>query len=205
MLNLKALASATLASDPYDHVLVPQFITDGPRTSVNRDFPEVPGPGSYNLDHLSFGPGFRALIDELRGPDMEDVIGHKFGIDLAGRPTTLTIRGHCRATDGKIHRDSAGKLVTVLIYMNDDWDADGGRLRLLRNDYDIEDYAVEVPPQEGTLLAFRCADNAWHGHTSYEGRRRSIQLNWVADDRHRKISLWRHRLSAFMKGLKRGH
>ena len=31
-----------------------------------------------------------------------------------------------------------------------------------------------------------------------------IQLNWVADDKHKQISLWRHRLSAFMKGLKRG-
>src|SRR3546814_13965555 len=77
----------------------------------------------------------------------------KFATDLTSRPTMVTVRGQCRARDGQIHTDSLGKIITVLIYMNAAWEADGGRLRMLRYRYDIEDYAAEVPPREGYMVA----------------------------------------------------
>jgi hypothetical protein len=116
----------------------------------------------------------------------------------------VTVRGQCRPTDGKIHTDSTGKLVTVLLYINGGWSAPGGRLRLLRTSTDIEDYAVEVPPDAGTLLAFRCTDNAWHGHKPFEGARRSIQLNWVRDAAYLRKEQIRHRVSAFFKRARLG-
>src|SRR3546814_8941390 len=80
-------------------------------------------------------------------------------------------------------------------------EADGGRLRLLRSQDDIEDYAAEVPPREGSMVAFRCTEDAWHGHKPYEGSRRSIQLNWVVDGAYLRKEQRRHRLSAFLKKL----
>jgi hypothetical protein len=44
-----------------------------------------------------------------------------------------------------------------------------GRLRLLRNGSDLENYAVEIEPTGGTLLVFRRSDKSWHGHHPYEG------------------------------------
>ena len=41
---------------------------------------------------------------------------------------------------------------------------------------------MEVPPTEGTLLAFRRADNSWHGHKPFAGERRVIQFNWVTSE-----------------------
>jgi Rps23 Pro-64 3,4-dihydroxylase Tpa1-like proline 4-hydroxylase len=114
----------------------------------------------------------------------------------------VTVRAHCRARDGQIHTDSKGKLITVLVYLNQSWEADGGRLRLLRSPDDIDDYVAEVPPDEGTLLAFRCSDNAWHGHKSFEGPRRAIQLNWVVDDAYLRREQRRHRISAFFKSFR---
>jgi len=93
----------------------------------------------------------------------------------------FTVRGECRATDGKIHTDSATKIITVLLYMNEKWDTDGGRLRILRNGADLDDYVEEVPPHGGTLLAFRRSENSWHGHQPFDGPRRAIQMNWVTD------------------------
>ena len=56
----------------------------------------------------------------------------KLGVDLKGRPTMVTARGISAARDGQIHTDSRTKLMTVLIYMNNAWEAKTGRLRLLR-------------------------------------------------------------------------
>ena len=91
----------------------------------------------------------------------------------------------------------------MLIYLNPAWEASGGQLRLLRDDHDIENYAAEVPPNEGTMVAFTCVPNAWHGHHSFDGERRTIQLNWVRSRRYKVREQVRHNLSAFFKKLTR--
>ena len=113
----------------------------------------------------------------------------------------FTVRGECRASDGKIHTDSATKIITVLLYMNENWDKDGGRLRILRNGTDLDDYAEEVPPHGGTLLAFRRSENSWHGHEPFQGQRRAIQMNWVTDKSVVAREQGRHRLSTTLKKL----
>lgn len=201
-IDLDALQAAPLVSEPFDHVIVPGFLRKAALDAINRDFPEIARPGSFPAETLAYGPAFTALLDEIQGPAMATAIAEKFDIDLGGRPTMLTVRGRCRAADGRIHTDSKGKLVTVLIYMNSGWEAPGGRLRLLRSATDLDDCAVEVPPGEGTLLAFRCTENAWHGHRSFEGERRAIQLNWVVDEAYRERERRRHKMSAFFKKLR---
>lgn len=201
-LNLAALDAATLETDPFEYLIVPGFLTAEGLRQVNEDFPSVPGPGSFNLGDLTVGDRFRAVTEELQGPEMTAAVARKFNIDLDGRPTIVTIRGKCRPSDGKIHRDSKGKIITALLYMNSGWEAPGGRLRLLRNDTDLEDYVAEVPPEEGTLLMFRCSENSWHGHKSFEGQRRTIQLNWVRDASYKERKHRRHRFSAIMKKLR---
>ena len=50
---------------------------------------------------------------------------------------------------------------------------------MLRSKTDIEDYAAEVPPIGGTMLAFLRTDHSWHGHTRFVGERRMVQLNYL--------------------------
>jgi len=59
-----------------------------------------------------------------------------------------------------------------------------------------------VPPDEGTLLAFPCVANSWHGHQPFEGERRTIQLNWVNSQAYKTREQVRHSVSAFFKKLK---
>jgi Rps23 Pro-64 3,4-dihydroxylase Tpa1-like proline 4-hydroxylase len=113
----------------------------------------------------------------------------------------VTARGVSAARDGQIHADSRTKLVTALIYMNNDWEAKTGRLRLLRGPTDLEDMVAEVPPDEGTLLIFKNEPHAWHGFHPFEGPRRVIQLNWVTDGGVVRREQFRHRISAFFKRL----
>ncbi|NKB49385.1 MAG: 2OG-Fe(II) oxygenase [Alphaproteobacteria bacterium] len=200
-LDLASIDSASASHDPFDYVIVPGVISSDVLPAIHQDFPKIDKPGSYPVSQLDYGPRFDALLDELRSAPFAERVGAKLGIELTGRPTMITVRGQCRATDGKIHTDSAGKLVTVLLYLNPSWEAPGGQLRLLHNDHDLENYAAEVPPQEGTMVAFTCRPDAWHGHHSFEGQRRTIQLNWVRSRGYKMREQVRHGLSASLKKI----
>ncbi len=200
-LDLERFEATALQRAPFDFLIVPGFLKHAALPSVERDFPEIASGGSFPATSLKCGPAFTALLDELQGADVTAAFEAKFGIDLKGRPTMVTLRGQSRAKDGAIHTDSRTKLVTALIYLNSEWESDGGRLRMLNGPDDLEDYAAEVPPEAGTLVAFRCTPEAWHGHKPFVGRRRSIQLNWLTDEGVLKRELRRHAFSAWTKKL----
>jgi SM-20-related protein len=203
MLDLAAFAAMPLAHDPYEHVIVPGFIRAEHLAAIHADFPKIEQPGSFPTADLDYGSRFAALIDALEAPAFRAAAAEKFAIDLAGRPCMITVRGRTRASDGKIHTDTASKLITVLLYLNPEWEAPGGRLRVLRGPDNLQDCAAEVPPVAGTLLAFRRSEKSWHGHEPFEGERRTIQLNWVTDQATVDRELRRHRLSAQAKRLAR--
>lgn len=200
-IDLEAFRATPLEREPYDHLVVRDFVKPDAVSAIGAAYPEIPAAGSYPLSELAFGSAFAALVDEIRSPEVEDAFAEKFAIDLTDRPTMITVRGRCRAKDGRIHTDTEDKLITVLVYLNTDWANQGGRLRILRSGDDIEDYASEVPPRAGTLLAFRRSDASFHGHTTFVGERRVIQLNWVRDSRVVRRERTRHRYSARVKRL----
>ncbi len=202
-LDMERFEATALQRAPFDFLIVPGFLKGAALPAIERDFPEITRGGSFPADSLNCGAAFTALLDELQGPAVTPAFAAKFGIDLSGRPTMITLRGQSRAKDGAIHTDSKSKLVTALIYLNSAWEPDGGRLRMLNRPDDLEDYAAEVPPQAGTLVAFRCSPEAWHGHKPFVGQRRSIQLNWLTDPGVLKRELKRHAFSAWTKRLLR--
>ncbi len=201
LLDYDALARTPLQTDPYDWLIVPDFVRADRFDAIIADYPKVPGPGSHPPSELKIEGQFEALMQELDGPRFQDLIEEKFGVDLTDKPTMYTVRGFCRKTDGKMHTDSETKVITVLLYMNQRWDADGGRLRILRSGTDLEDYVAEVPPHGGTLLVFKRADNSWHGHEPFEGQRRAVQMNWVTDSGVVAYEQRRHRISTTLKKL----
>ena len=198
-LDLDRLASAALVKEPFEYVVVPGFVRPEALRPIRDAYPSIERPGSFPVSELRFGDNFANLLEELEGPAFRHAIETKFGVDLSGRPTMVTVRGKCGTRDGNIHTDSKSKIITVLLYLNEPWEAQGGRLRLLRSATDLEDYALEVPPEAGLLLAFRRSDRSFHGHKEYIGPRRVIQLNWVANSGHVLWDLMRHRLSAWFK------
>jgi hypothetical protein len=200
-LDLAAFRATPLTDRPFPYLVVPGFIRPEARPAINADFPQIDSPGSFPTRQLRFGPAFQALLDALQGPEVRAAFEEKFGLDLGGRPTVVTVRGRCGKRDGQIHTDTASKIITVLIYLNPAWEEAGGRLRLLRSAHDLEDVLVEVPPEEGTLVAFRRSVNSFHGHKPFVGPRRVIQLNWVTGRFSSHWGLMRHHLSAWAKRL----
>jgi SM-20-related protein len=200
--DFEALEHTTLEREPFQYIVVPDFLRAETFPEVIADYPKVPGPGSHPPAELDIRGHFAALMDELHGSRFREAIERKFDINLTDRPTMYTVRGFVREKDGSIHTDSTTKIITVLLYMNERWQEDAGRLRLLRGPDNLDDYVAEVPPYGGTLLVFRRADNSWHGHKPTSGPRRAIQLNWVTSQDIVDGEQRRHQFSTRFKKIK---
>ena len=201
LIDLDAVRAAQTAREPFDHFVATKVLSGDAAAEIAADFPQLAGPGLYPAGEAGGGPAFRALIREIEGPALRAVYAEKFGVVLDGRPMMVTVRARTRARDGKIHVDSTAKFVTSLLYLNRGWQSDGGRLRFLRGPDDLDNYIAEVPPDAGTLVAFRRTENSWHGHKPFEGERRYVMFNWMTG---RAIAAWeiaRHRASAAVKRL----
>ncbi|MGH6973925.1 MAG: 2OG-Fe(II) oxygenase [Stellaceae bacterium] len=200
-IDLDAFERTKIEADPFPYLIVPGFVPAAVRGALSADYPKLDRPGSFPVADATYGPAFRDFLAEIEGPAMRDAFARKFEIDLAGRPTMVTVRGQAQAKDGRIHTDSTTKIITVLVYMNEAWEAPGGRLRLLRSDASLDDMVAEVPPAAGTLLAFLVTPHSWHGHHPTNGPRRVVQLNWVESDSVVRRERFRHGLSARIKQL----
>lgn len=197
ILDLEAFEATPLQTDPCEFLVVPGAIRPEALTALAADYPPIEDAGTYPIEALTYGPAFEELWKEVQGPDFRRAMERKFGVDLTDHPIMATVRERCQASDGAIHTDSKTKVITVLFYFNESWPHAGGRLRILRSGSDLEDYAAEIPPLAGTLLAFRRSETSFHGHHPFEGRRRMMQLHWVdpkriaRNERKRRTLRWR--------------
>jgi SM-20-related protein len=201
MLDLDKLARAQFHAEPFEYVLLDDFLRPECKSAIVSDFPAIDRHGSFPLSILQYGPAFAQLASELFGKEFAQAVGQKFSIDLTPFPTMLTVRGWCDASDGQIHTDSTNKVITVLLYLNPEWNSDGGRLRLLRSKK-LDDYAAEVAPTMGSLIVFKRSDRSWHGHKPFQGRRMSLQFNWVTSSSYMRRERLRHRVSSLLKRLR---
>ena len=204
MLDYDRFAATPANDDPFAHIVVPHFVPADALERVVADLPTLNKRGSFPPDSVRMGPAAAQLMAEMEGPRLRTAIADKFGLDLSDAPTMVTLRGRTEEKDGRIHTDSLSKRVTVLLYLNPetaDWARQDGCLRLLRGPKDLDDFAVEVPPVNGTLLVFPNGPTAWHGHRQFVGRRYAVQLNYMTTDAKARSELRRHRISAFVKKL----
>ena len=69
LINLDALRATPLQTDPYDYLVVPEFLSAGALQQVNRDYPAIDSAANHALENLSYGASFESLMEELRGPE----------------------------------------------------------------------------------------------------------------------------------------
>lgn len=201
ILKLDALRNAPVAQTPYPYFVVENSILDSEVQSVIRDFPFLKQGGSFNLEDVEIKPHFDRLLKSVDTPEFRRILTDKFAVDVMEHPMMITLRGYSRQKDGRIHTDSKTKLLTILIYLNESWEAETGRLRILNNATDMNDYVAEINSGPGDLVAFKVTENGWHGYIPYEGQRQSIQINFLTNGKASAKHRFVHGLSAKMKKL----
>jgi hypothetical protein len=197
-------AEVLVAHAPFDFLVAPGQLADEDRAALLRDFPRYGSAGFFPYREDECGPALRALVAELQGEAIAGAIGAHLGLPgLASMPSIVTLSDSVNRRHGTIHTDSRSKVATALLYLNPDWAAGGaGCLRMLRDGGDIESLAAsEIRPLYGTLVAFRRADNSWHGHLPFEGERRVVQVAWLASEADARRKQRRGGFSRMVKAL----
>ena len=199
-LNLKQIQETEVQDDYFPFFTVANsFLEDIDSSALIEDFPDISEGGSFPVD-VNIGQNIKDLIKELEGPEFRKLLEEKFKVELKDKPAVTTLRGYSRLKDGKIHTDSSTKTVTVLLYLNLNWNENEGHLRLLKDSKDLSNYIEEVPCTFGSMVGFKVTENCWHGFQPYEGKRLSLQLNYISSQ-SLGLHNTRHRLSAFFKQL----
>lgn len=201
VIDAAAFAGTRPTRTPFPHLVLPGFVLPEACAAARVAFPDSGHGGIAPAAAHDKADGLGRLLAALRDPRTTALFAEKFGEALDPGALMIHLRSRCTAQDGRIHTDSARKRVTALIYLNESWPHAGGRLRLLRGPDDMEDMLAEVPPLDGTLIAFRRSDVSWHGHHPFEGVRRAVMFNWMesaADARHETM---RHAASAAFKRI----
>jgi hypothetical protein len=201
ILKLDALKNAEVANTPYPYFVVENALADSEVQAVIQDFPKIEQGGSFNIEDVEIKPNFDRFLKSLDTPEFRQILTDKFDVNVMEHPMMITLRGYSRQKDGRIHSDSKSKLLTVLIYLNESWDAPNGRLRILNDDKDINNYVTEINAGPGSLVAFKVTDNGWHGYIPYEGQRQSIQINFLTSEKANAKHKFFHGLSAKVKKI----
>lgn len=201
ILKLDVLKNAEVASTPYPYFVVENALADSEVQAVIQDFPKIEQGGSFNIEDVEIKPNFDRFLKSLDTPEFRQILTDKFDVNVMEHPMMITLRGYSRQKDGRIHSDSKSKLLTVLIYLNESWEAPNGRLRILNDDKDINNYVTEINAGPGSLVAFKVTDNGWHGYIPYEGQRQSIQINFLTSEKANAKHKFFHGLSAKVKKI----
>ncbi|MFI4954993.1 MAG: 2OG-Fe(II) oxygenase [Gammaproteobacteria bacterium] len=203
LIDLEAIKGISLQPEPFPYAIINSSLNVSHLEQIQQTFPAIHDAGSFPLSAVQCEGAFAQLIAELKSEEFRALMAEKFAMDLSDKPVMITVRGKADHTDGRIHKDSKSKLITVLLYMNEDWQPDGGRLRLLHDNHNLDNYFAEVPPNAGTMLIFKVTENGWHGHKTFIGTRKVIQLNYVTGEKAMNKHAARHRISAAFKKWKR--
>ncbi|NNU15685.1 2OG-Fe(II) oxygenase [Parvularcula sp. ZS-1/3] len=155
-------------------------VTSEEAASVREDYPAIDKTGYLPLSKLDSQGKFQELVEDLQSPELAEVLSEKLGLDLIGKPRMITVRKLSKLGDGRIHNDSVSKICTMLIYLNDGWDKEeGGAIRALNGEHDMDDFAEEVEPLAGNVFAFARSETSWHGHPPFAGERYVIQTTFL--------------------------
>ncbi|WP_304069723.1 2OG-Fe(II) oxygenase [Maricaulis maris] len=202
LLDFDALRQARVRTEPYSYFVADGALSGDEAADVRRDYPSIDKPGYLPLSKLEASGEFKRLMDDLNSAELAQVLTDKFGVDFTEKPRMITVRKVSQLSDGPIHNDSKSKILTMLTYLNAEWDGTGaGCIRVLNGPKDFEDFTEEVPPLAGYVFAFLRADNSWHGHLPFEGERYVVQTTFLTSQQELDRKENRGGLQYFLKKL----
>jgi SM-20-related protein len=199
MLRYDVVAAAPLDRKPFPHVVSSDVLPPERRAELERDFPDISITGFVPPAAYPAGEAFNELVADVTSPAFAELLGEKFGIDLVSKPTLVTVRKWSETAAGRPHTDGVDKLVTALVYLNQEWAPQTGCLRILPSQDINAAGAREVKPTFGNFVAFRRSDCSWHGHLPFKGERRVLQIAWCVSEEAIARKRKRHGQSSFLK------
>jgi SM-20-related protein len=201
VIQFDALAAARVTQWPFRHVVGDGALAPADKGALFADFPAPRKPGFFEVETLQFGETFGQLLQDLRSDTLAEVLEERLDCPLRGKPRIIVARKWSAPKDGRPHTDGRDKLATLLVYLNEEWSASAGQLRMLESPAVDGPGSPPIPPVFGSFVAFARSDNSWHGHPPFKGERRVVQTTWLVDDDALARKTKRHHRGQLVKSL----
>lgn len=180
-LNINAVEAPVLKHEPFRHLTTSGVINPDKIPGLLESFPAISDNQPRLVREIEYTGDFKRLVEELESPEFSNIISEKIGVDFTGYSPYVEARSSSSWGAGHIHNDAPGKIVTMIIYMNETWDHyPEGCLRLLysKSENELDHYAAEVVPLVGNAVLFKREDHGWHGFHRYAGPRKTVLISW---------------------------
>lgn len=139
--------------------------TDGRRSWRYRVRCLLPMDRSTPVRPHALDPRWRQLAADLAGPAYRAALSHATGVDLTPLHLEANLFSYGVGSFQEPHPDLPEKVVTHVLWFNEDWQAGhGGCLRILRS-RDPEDVHRELLPSLGWSALFVRSASSWHSVT----------------------------------------
>lgn len=191
-------------AQPFPFLIAEGQLPTEAAADLDQDFPKYDSAGFFPYSPDDCGPSINAVVEAMTSPAYARALGER--LDVAGMdryPVLVTICRSLNKRHGTIHTDSRSKVASALLYFSPEWQhGSAGSLRFLNRIDSIDDLAAaEVLPVYGALVAFKRADNSFHGHLPFEGERRVIQFAWLTSEEEKLRKTQRGKFSRWLKKL----
>lgn len=187
VLDLGAIAATEMQTSPYRWNLVGPLFTPETAQRLARTFPLdgaelrdgtdgrrswryqvrclLPMGRSTPVRPHALDPVWRRFAEELAGPDYRSVLSQVTGVDLGPLHLEANLFSYGAGAFQEPHQDLPEKVVTHVMWFNEDWErTHGGCLRILRSK-DPDDVAHELLPSLGWSALFVRSPSSWHSVT----------------------------------------
>ncbi|MBI3507851.1 MAG: hypothetical protein HY059_23700 [Proteobacteria bacterium] len=178
--DLQALNLAPLVREPFEFVIAPKFAPAKTVEWISRNWPDLGRSGAVPIESVPLNQMMRTVIESFESDEFRDAIATKLGVELAGKRRVIRLYDRCRGP-GPIHLEPPPNVAKVLFYPNISSQSDSDNdscMRFTRTPDSLNDFVAEILPVAGTLAAFCCRPNAWHGRAAHFGRRNMLEIRW---------------------------
>ena len=178
MFNFTKLGALKLHDHPFRYVVHDPTILDSKVLELLcENFPVTSKVGHNEVADVNLGKEWKAFIEEIHSAAYREAIEKVTGLSLSSYQVGIGLRHLSKLSHGSPHADVPRKKVTHLIYFNNEWPHETGRLRLLRSK-NLNDVHDIITPLKGNGLIFVVSKNSFHGFEPFEGVRNAIQINF---------------------------
>ena len=184
MINLSSLDDATLSVAPFEHVIVDNLFRPSDASALAETYPrehfksvcgadtekgyaydvrELIGMGARAPSHeAALSPAWRELAWDLLHPSYRASLSLLTERDLHQVPIEVNVFHYAAGAWLGPHVDLSDKIVTHVLYFNEQWNAqDGGCLKILRS-RESHDTHQRVPPIVGASAVLVRSNRSWH-------------------------------------------
>jgi len=184
ILDLQRIAQFPMRSEPYRWAAIDRLFRPDHAASLAASFPRdkfkdvagYDGEKGYrymarSLIHMGAAapshpeglhPLWLALAEDLLSDEYRAAVSAASGLELASAPMEVNVIHYGAGSWLGPHVDLKEKILTHILYFNDDWNPrDGGCLNILRAK-DPEQMAAEIRPLVGNSALLVRSDHSWH-------------------------------------------